>query len=104
VDHAHLHVVPGRYKFPLPTPGSAQYPDLGTFLRDGAEEWAGRPYVITGQYDGPCEVGSDPGVPQYFRRRLAERLGRPDHWDYAAVPSFETVRETVSLLTANPGG
>lgn len=97
VDHAHIHVVPGRIPLEMPAEGK-RYANLADFLADRDPDWVKGPYLMLGHTDGECQVSEDIGVSQYFRRQLARRVNHADCWDYAAVPMLDQVQKTIEML------
>ncbi|MCP2244255.1 hypothetical protein [Lentzea aerocolonigenes] len=104
VDHAHLHVVPGSPPLTLPSPSIVESDDLVALLDAAHADWSARPYLLVGGTDRKCSLSSDIGVPQYFRRQLAQWTGEPHSWDYAAVPGETRMRETVVRLLRRSQG
>ncbi|GLY53064.1 hypothetical protein [Lentzea sp. NBRC 102530] len=104
VDHAHLHVVPGEPPLTLPSPSLEEADDLITLLGAAHAEWSSLPYLLVGGTGRRCSLGRDVGVPQYFRRQLAQWTGEPHSWDYAAVPDEVRMRETVLRLLRQSQG
>lgn len=94
VDHAHLHVLPGVVPLHIESAGSVHYGDISEWWSD-ARRWSDDPYVAFGHTGTVCIVGPDPGVPQYFRRQVADFIGRPEEWDYAAYPNYALVKQTI---------
>jgi diadenosine tetraphosphate (Ap4A) HIT family hydrolase len=88
VDHAHLHLVP------LPR-GLADLEPAGSWFRcepslsDLRTRVAGREYIY---YETPAGVswlradGAETES-QFMRKVIAERLGRPERWDWRAEPA-----------------
>ncbi len=94
VDHAHLHILPGVVPLHIEPEGLVHYGDISEWWSD-ARRWRDHPYVAFGHSSTFCIVGPDPGVPQYFRRQVADFIGRPDEWDYAACPNYTIAKRTI---------
>lgn len=97
VDHAHVHVLPGTVPLTIDAVDHVRYDDLASWWCD-AERWRARPYLMYAYSDGPCVVGKDPGVPQYFRRQVAKFIARDEEWDYAACPNYDLVAQTIEEI------
>jgi diadenosine tetraphosphate (Ap4A) HIT family hydrolase len=97
VTHAHLHVWSVADRVTLRSPqAQATYVSLSDFLGD-AEWLQSGGYLLHSEGD-LLRVSPDPGVPQYFRRQVAEQLGRPYEWDYAAFMFSQNMMKTRDLL------
>jgi hypothetical protein len=95
VEHAHLHIVPGLLALPTP-PGHTDHPGIREALVALANRADDRDsYLLLGDTSGPCFVGRDVGVSQYYRREWARLLGREDDWDYLLAEDPELTRETI---------
>jgi diadenosine tetraphosphate (Ap4A) HIT family hydrolase len=94
VEHAHLHLVPGRHDFATSGVPVSRHADLAAFLADGPRD---RNYFM---YSGGGDVvcAPDPCQSQYGRRRWAAALGVPERWDYALFPEWPAVTETFTLF------
>lgn len=92
ISHAHLHAVPGSYDLcsAVATRDSTQYESLASCL--AVRRTA--PYLMLQDPRGPVIVTDDVGVPQFFRRAIAKRLGMPEKWDFALYPFFDNIRST----------
>jgi diadenosine tetraphosphate (Ap4A) HIT family hydrolase len=98
VAHAHLHIWAVGDRVRLSLPGEVRaFTDLATFLDDGDRHVA-EPYLLAQNWQADVLVGPSAGVPQYFRRQVADQLGRGDEWDYAAFPYETAMRRTLSRL------
>jgi hypothetical protein len=98
IEHAHLHIVPGSLKLPLP-PGHTEYPGIREALLTRAGRSAETDsYLLVGDTSGPCFVGRDVRVSQYYRREWARLLGREESWDYLLTEDPELTRETIELF------
>lgn len=100
IDHAHLHIVPGRLELP-PPPDQATYRTMGAAL----SALAGRvdikgSYLLTGFHPGPCSVGSDVAVSQYYRQEWAKSVGRADEWDYLLAENPANTKNTIESIFA----
>lgn len=95
VEHAHLHIVPGQLKLPLP-PDHVGYSGIDEALtvlanRSGETD----SYLLMGYTSGPCFVGRDVRISQYYRREWARLLGRVDNWDYLLAEDPALTKETI---------
>lgn len=99
VDHAHLHIAPGRIELALPGQ-KTRYASLGEALLTRSRDRTvdAYQYLLLGWNPGPCSIGADVRVSQYFRRQWAEVRGEPDLWDYALVEDSSTTHQTIRLL------
>lgn len=95
MDHAHIHLMPGSYDLSrhvrargAPAPGG---PDAGSVPADIG-------YLYLREPDSPPLYGEDPGVSQFFRRKVAARLGVDDEWDYLLYPRLGHVLQTIERL------
>jgi len=94
IDHAHLHVLPGAYKL-------AGFMQLRSTMPMNNNSGELNEYESSDGYlylREPAEIAQyapDPRVSQYFRRKIAEQLNRPDEWDYLMFPRLDNVRETI---------
>jgi diadenosine tetraphosphate (Ap4A) HIT family hydrolase len=105
VEHAHLHLVPGRYELSAPAGAvSTTYHNLTTFMQ--SQDRRAMPYLLWEGPDGKITVATDAQVSQHFRRQIAEQIGERDAWDYAASPFFSRLRDTIITfrrpITARP--
>lgn len=98
VAHAHLHLwgVGDRVWLSLPT-GGESFRDLRAFMAV-ADRYVDEPYLLAQNPDGQVMVGRSNGVPQYFRRQIADQLGRHDEWDYGAFPYETLMSRTLSVF------
>ncbi len=103
VDQAHLHVVPLNFDL------------LSTVLNvnDGmkwervsaSDPWKalgpGKDYYLIS--DGSCAYAAHPSqqYSQYFRRKIADALGREEEWDYRSYPNHENAKKTVGHIVQN---
>jgi ATP adenylyltransferase len=110
VDHAHIHVVVdppftfGRFVKDVERPDS-----LAWQADDAAEAYRTlgprESYLIAGQWEQAIVaqrvevVGS-----QYFRRRIADLIGRPETWNYRTHPHIENVLTTIETFGRYAGG
>lgn len=93
LDHAHLHVLPGSYRLTIFMQRRYANPMYYNGL-NGNESPDG--YLYLREPEGPAWYAPDPKVSQYFRRKIAEQLNRPDEWDYLMFPRLNNVRETIA--------
>lgn len=96
LSHAHVHVLPGSYELSCHLTSVADQsknhtPTIERLERSG--------YLFLKEPSGRPLYGIDPGVSQFFRRRIAEELDIPDKWDYLMYPYLENVRETIHRLS-----
>lgn len=96
VDHAHIHLHPCPDPLGLPAEGDV-FRDLRSFLCQGRDLYPDG-YLMLQAHGDLVRIWPDPGVSQFFRRRLAPMFGRPDEWDYAAFPRIELLSETMARL------
>jgi hypothetical protein len=95
VDHAHLHVVPGRLDLPCP-PDHMVFPGITEALTAlAASRIPADPYLLMGQSPGLCFVGRDVGISQYYRREWAKILDKADEWDYILTEDPVLTRNTI---------
>jgi len=102
VDQAHLHIVP--LDFDLAELAKCDQNISWSPITCGADMWNELPkdeeYLLVA---GPTKalVGL-PNVPksQWFRRLIADRLGRGDQWNYRQYPHIENIAETCEKLIA----
>jgi hypothetical protein len=92
VDHAHLHITPGRLDLPLP-PRPTAHPGIHEAL--GALFEGPAPYLLMGHHRGTCFTGGDVGIPQYYRREWAKLRGRPTDWDYLLTEAAHRTKDTI---------
>lgn len=96
VEHAHLHLLPGRHDLATPGVPVSHHPDLAAFLAGGPRD---RSYFMYSA-GGDVVCAPDPRESQHGRRRWAAGLGVPDRWDYALFPEWPAVTETFTLFAA----
>lgn len=98
VDHAHMHIVPlDARKF---------QPELiGTDLHwDRVDELPTRLSTECREYlwfqAGDRTAVAFPGAPtsQYFRRVVAQLVGKPEEWNYRDFPHHQSVRSTLAAF------
>ena len=95
LDHAHIHLLPGSYGL------LCHLQKLGRISLDrtdfsGLVEHVG--YLYLHEPTLAPRYCPDPGVSQFFRKRIAEQMGIPEEWDYLMYPPLDNVRQTVSRL------
>lgn len=95
IDHAHLHLIPGTYSLNQGDLRPIQ-PTSHTTPRTPA--LAQRGYLLLAEPGRPVQHFDDPGVSQYFRRKIAAQLGYPDEWDYLLFPRMRNVEHTMCAL------
>jgi diadenosine tetraphosphate (Ap4A) HIT family hydrolase len=92
LDHAHIHLLPGLYELS----NSNAQADAAAVPR-----WQPRVIAAVAGYLFLQEPGAepiyaaDPGISQYFRRKVAAKLDFEDEWDYLLFPRLENVLETI---------
>jgi hypothetical protein len=59
---------------------------------------AGIGYLYLQEPDCAPRYADDPGVSQFFRRKVAMYLGVDDEWDYLLYPRLGYVRQTIERL------
>jgi diadenosine tetraphosphate (Ap4A) HIT family hydrolase len=95
LDHAHVHILPGSYEL-----GSNKQEDaIAMFGRLPAIIAAVTGYLFVQEPDSQPVYRSDPGVSQYFRRKVAAKLDFADEWDYLLFPRLENVLETIKRFS-----
>jgi len=57
-----------------------------------------RSYLLLAEPGRTVQYFADPGVSQYFRRKIAARMGSPDEWDYLLFPRMHNVEQTMRAL------
>jgi len=95
IDHAHIHLMPGSYSLDL-----AEL-DTMNFAQDDSPltpEHSRTGYLLLAEPGGVTHYFRDPGVSQYFRRKIAARLGSPDEWDYLLFPHLHNVELTTRTI------
>jgi diadenosine tetraphosphate (Ap4A) HIT family hydrolase len=93
IAHSHIHVVPGEYGFDRLALRFTAFESLEAML-SAAEARQGGGYLMYQEPGGSVHYAADPGISQYFRRRIAAVLGEADAWDYAVEPRWDNVRAT----------
>ena len=101
--HSHIHIVPGYYAFTELRLAVESYPSLLEAVHTAPGDTSDG-YLLYQEPDGAAFLAPDPGVSQFFRRRIAHVLGRPHEWDYAVCPGWENVRMTHELLRCEHRG
>ncbi|GAA3395152.1 hypothetical protein [Cryptosporangium minutisporangium] len=101
--HSHVHIVPGHYSFTALELPVDCYPTLAEAVHTAPGDSA-EGYLLYQEPGGAVCLASDPGVSQFFRRRIAHVLGRPQEWDYAVCPGWENLRKTHEGLQSEPCG
>lgn len=96
VDQAHLHILPLEVGFKEFVFTSDE--KLDWLKVDSVDPWSevaqDKDYYLM-WIGNDCFV-SYPEVKtsQYFRRKVAQFIGKPEHWDYKTAPNYENVRRT----------
>jgi diadenosine tetraphosphate (Ap4A) HIT family hydrolase len=95
LDHAHLQVLPGSYGLihdlvVAKATGCTPSPPGRSFNSSS--------YLFLDEPDKDPIYLVDPGLSQFFRRRIAAKLRVGDEWDYLLFPRLENVRETMNRL------
>jgi diadenosine tetraphosphate (Ap4A) HIT family hydrolase len=103
IDHVHLHVVPLSFDLA----DAARRHPLGTSLtwaslRDWdafyAQPVSTGPYVAVRVGDGSLWVGTGPIVSQFFRRVIADTVGKTDRYDWKADDGLANVEGTIERV------
>jgi diadenosine tetraphosphate (Ap4A) HIT family hydrolase len=95
MDHAHVHLMPGSYDLSRHVPSwSGSTSDVSN-LRAVPDRIG---YLYLQEPDSAPRFGEDPGVSQFFRRKVATYLGVDDEWDYLLYPRLGHVRQTIERL------
>lgn len=106
VGHAHLHLVPLGFDLLLAARGFDQSIDWKECVVGEIEETVdGREYLfVANRYCGKFTKGLvailDEGVSQFFRKVIAEKLGRAQQYSYREYPEIPTVVETLRILSS----
>lgn len=87
VDHAHMHLVPLPRGLADVAPRGSWLP-CGESLTDLRRRAADREYVYyeTGAGAARLRADEDEIESQFMRKEIAQRLGKPDRWDWRAHP------------------
>lgn len=99
IEHAHLHVAPGRILLPQP-PRPREYLDLHHALSDREREAMTGGYLLMGHRGEACYVGDDVCEAQHFRRAWARAVGQPERWDYLLAEDPQITRATIKQFLA----
>ncbi len=91
LDHAHIHLLPGSYELS----SNAQEDAVIVFGRRPKIITAATGYLFVQEPGAEPVYVSDPGVSQYFRRKVAAKLDFADEWDYLLFPRLENVLQTI---------
>lgn len=92
LDHAHVHLLPGSYELS----SDAQTDAVSVFGRRPKATAAITGYLFLHEPGFDPVYVSDPGISQYFRRKVAAKLDFADEWDYLLFPRLENVLATVN--------
>jgi diadenosine tetraphosphate (Ap4A) HIT family hydrolase len=94
LDHAHIHILPGCYDLRsyVTRRGGSQDRSVNERTLDGAG------YLFLHEPMMHPVYGHDPGMSQFFRRKIATMLGIADEWDYLLFPRLENVSQTIKHL------
>jgi hypothetical protein len=97
VAHAHLHLwaIADRVELSV-SQETTRFDSVRDFLHSSAP-WSKHPYTLMSDGNGVA-IGPDPGIKQFFRRQIAQQLGREDEWDYGAFAFEGAMRETVDRV------
>lgn len=98
IDHAHLHIIPGRIDSAGVLARHFRTESLGGWSDLAA--WQGLPYLLTQTGDGPVVVAAAPdNLPsQFLRRHAAAALNVPDLWDWGAYLGLREIEATLNRL------
>jgi diadenosine tetraphosphate (Ap4A) HIT family hydrolase len=100
LDHAHIHILPGSYEL-----GSKPKEDATIIFGQRPDAIAPvMGYLFLQEPGTEAIYVSDPGVSQYFRRRVAAKLNLGDEWDYLLFPRLENVLETFERFPREEAG
>lgn len=102
IEHAHLHVAPGRLPLPLP-PQPQIFPSLVDALTEAVRLDEADGYLLLGWSDGDVALGNDIMIPQYYRREWAKLIGRESEWDYLLAEEPAITRATIKLVLTSGG-
>ena len=94
--HAHIHLVPGWYRLERHLRSVGSVVSAAAWVPTAATWDSG--YLFLQEPGALPLYGPDPGISQFFRRRIAEHLEIPDEWDYLLYPRLDNVHETVRRL------
>lgn len=104
--HAHLHIVPAAYS--LVEKAKEFDPSLvweRTFASEIADRAKGKEYLFVAdricgdQTEGHISL-LEVGRSQFFRRVIAQELGRPDEFDYRTHPQLDTAEQSAKFLAS----
>jgi ATP adenylyltransferase len=105
VDHAHLHVlINAPFSFGTFAAASMARSPVDWYSCPAAGAYSGltasHSYLLAGSNgDAVAAEHVDIVGSQFFRRVIAELVGRPDQWNYKTHAHMENVRRTVSTFT-----
>lgn len=102
IDHAHLHVVPGRLPLPEP-PLQRVYATLDEALTMEKNLGKSEGYLLLGWTDDHVTLGADIRVPQYYRQEWARLIGRQDEWDYLVAENPNITAATIKQVLSING-
>lgn len=92
IDHAHWHLVPTSEEL---VPHDIRLTRIDSFEAFAASTGQANSYLYVGNCTGRGYILDDRNIPgQFFRRRLALAVQRPDEWDYSVFPLYENIRTT----------
>jgi hypothetical protein len=95
LDHAHIHVLPGSYEL------AARLPEPLVSAEDrrtAIETFGETGYIYLDEPSTPAGYTPDPGVSQFLRRKVSEKLDITEEWDYLVYPRLENVADTIARL------
>lgn len=98
VAHAHLQLLPGRYRLDRLPLWVNSFDSLGRLFDAAGKLDTNLGYLLHQEPGGSACLAADIGMSQYFRRHIAEAVGEPDDWDYALFPRWENIRSTHRAL------
>jgi diadenosine tetraphosphate (Ap4A) HIT family hydrolase len=90
-DHAHVQVLPGDYELDLQHKVHACAASPAEFYSSPAP-FDG--YLVHRDPGHVMSAAPDPGVSQYYRRRICDLQGEPHGWDYWVIPRLDSVQAT----------
>lgn len=100
IDHAHLHIVPGRLEFREHI--SKEFREFRIEDMESLRDFSKRqkPYLYLQDISGTSYVYEIPSsIPsQYMRKVWADLYGKPDEWDWQLFPNYPKMKATILLI------
>ncbi len=101
IDHAHYHAVPWPKDLMPLVSRDFKWNLVGNFNAVQKSYTAEGAYLLYENHDGEMFCSHPKKVPsQYFRQVIAREIGRPNDWDWAVFPEYETIEITQSKFLA----